>query len=47
MAIKKKQPAWKEKGYSSAAKYHMSDEYKKKIGAGRTPKSARKVALKS
>ena len=28
---KKKQPAWKAKGYSSASAYHTSDEYKKKI----------------
>ena len=50
MAGKKKQPkqpVWKEKGYSSASAYHTSDEYKKKVSAGRTAKSARKVERKS
>ena len=44
---RKKKPDWEKKGYKSAAAYHMSDDYKKKVSAGRTPKSARKVARKS
>ena len=43
----KKKPDWEKKGYKSAAAYHMSDEYKKKVSAGRTAKSARKVERKS
>ena len=42
----KKKPDWQKKGYKSAAAYHMSDEYKKKVSAGRTPRSAKKVARK-
>ena len=42
----KKKPDWEKKGYKSAAAYHMSDEYKKKVSAGRTPRSAKKVARK-
>ena len=43
---KKKQPAWKAKGYPSASAYHTSDEYKKKVLKGRKKGAGEKATRK-
>ena len=40
------QKLWESKGFKSAAAYHMSDEYKKKVSAGRKP-AAKKAPVKA